>query len=241
MITINSMDEKQGGIVLYFASDIHAQYGLFVELLRKIHFSPKDEMIICGDIIEKGPESIRLAKLVFQMPNIRCILGNHEYAFLKYYWSLMQNSPEDFDEVLRKLQAYFPEDGYLLDWDTVDGFENLPPYIEEEDFICVHAGVPLDLNGRLLPLKNVSIEQFVYDRNFKEKHVLPRDEKCVFFGHTPTSYVSGTNKILTYPRIENPRGVRDYYKVHLDMGSMTSGLVGCICMDTMQEFYVKKK
>lgn len=87
--------------MLYFASDIHAQYDLFLALLKRIGFSEKDEMIICGDIIEKGPDSLRLAKFVFSQPNIRCILGNHEYSFLKYYDVLMAQSPDDFDGVLK--------------------------------------------------------------------------------------------------------------------------------------------
>lgn len=226
--------------MLYFASDIHANYGLFMRLLEKIKFSSADEMIICGDIVEKGPESIRLARLVFQTPNILCIRGNHEYNFLKRYWALMKEDPEDYDEALRKLQAYFPEDGHLLDWDTVDGFEALPCYIEREDFVCVHAGMPLDGAGRFVPWEKVPIEHLMYDRTFYQADVLPRDEKCVFFGHTPTSRICGTEKILTYPRVDNPQSIRDFYKVHLDMGTMTSGVVGCINMDTGEDFYVKR-
>lgn len=226
--------------MLYFASDIHGHYALFMRLLEKIGFSSSDEMIICGDIIEKGPESVRLARLVFQTPNIHCIRGNHEYNFLKYYWSLMQNSPGDFDKLLRQLQAYFPQDGHLLDWDTVDGFEALPSYIERDNFICVHAGIPLDENGRFLPWKDISVEQLVYSRTFQQPDVLPNEKKCVFFGHTPTFTVCDKAKILCYPRVEKPRGISDFYKVHLDMGTMTSGIVSCICMDTGEEFYVSK-
>ena len=227
--------------MLYFMSDIHAQYGLFCELMEKIKFSANDELIICGDIIEKGPESVRLAKLIFQMPNVKCILGNHEYAFLKKYWYLMKNSPDDFDQVLRELQEYFPEDGHLLDWETVDAFESLPPYIETEEYICVHAGLPLDANNQILPLKDAEIEFLINDRRFKEPNILPKSNQCVFFGHTPASFVSGNQGIICYPRVAQPKSVRDFYKIHLDMGTMTSGIVGCICMDTLEEFYVKRK
>ena len=212
-----------------------------MKLLEKIKFSNQDEMIICGDIIEKGPSSIRLANLVFKTPNIHCICGNHEYSFLKYYWSLMKDSPEDYDKLLLQLQAWFPEDGHLLDWDTVDGFEALPYYLEREEFICVHAGLPLDSQGKFLPWDQVSAEQLVHDRTFKEPNVLPNEKKCVFFGHTPTSGVRNEEKIITYPRIAQPKHISDFYKVHLDLGTMTSGLVGCICMDTLEEFYVHRE
>ena len=74
--------------MLYIISDIHAEYDLFLKLLAKIQFSPNDILYVCGDIIEKGKHSIKLAKYISQMPNVKCILGNHEYAFLKYYWGL---------------------------------------------------------------------------------------------------------------------------------------------------------
>ncbi len=114
----------------YLTSDIHGEYDLFIKLLQRIKFSSKDEMIICGDIIDKGQDSVKLLKLIKSFPNFRCIIGNHEYAFLKHYWAIMQNSPDNFDEVLKKLQDYFPYDGKLLDWDTVDWLESLPYYIE---------------------------------------------------------------------------------------------------------------
>ena len=226
--------------MLYFASDIHGEYALFQKLLAKIKFSDLDRMIICGDIVDKGPDSIRLAQFIFQQPNIQCILGNHEFAFLKYYEALMGQVSDNFEGVLNILQKYFSTDGYLLDWDTVDRFEQLPCYIEEDEYICVHAGIPLDSEGKLVSLQDVSIEQLVYDRNFKEPNVLPKGNKCVFFGHTPASYVFGKDGILRYPRKENPSKISDYYKIHLDMGTMSSGIVGCICMDTGEEFYVSK-
>lgn len=225
----------------YILSDIHGECNLFIKLLQKIKFSLKDEMIICGDIIDKGQDSVKLLKLIKSMPNIRCIIGNHEYAFLKHYWAIMQESPDDFDEVLKKLQDYFPYDGKLLDWDTVDWLESLPYYIEEETFICVHAGVQLDRDNRVVSLNKTTREQLVYDRNFKEPNVVPLTNKCIFFGHTPTSYISNESKILKYKwDTYSTNTIQDYYKIHLDLGVWLHGVMGCFCVDTCEEFYVDK-
>ena len=222
----------------YCASDIHGEYDLFLKLLDKIKFSDSDLLIICGDIIDKGRHSIKLAKYVFNMPNVKCIAGNHEYAFLKYYWALMKESPTDFDELLKKLQNYFPYDGKLLDWETVDNFEKLPYFIEGKDFICVHAGVPLD-NGRILPIEKATCEQLVYDRTFKNKNVLPKESKCVLFGHTPTNYICGEDKILAYKKQgSDGNGIGDYCKIHLDTGTWLNGVLGCFCIDNCKEYYV---
>ena len=53
----------------YVISDIHGEYGLFIELLKKIRFSKNDQMIIVGDIFDKGPNSIQLLKFVRKYDN----------------------------------------------------------------------------------------------------------------------------------------------------------------------------
>ncbi len=230
--------------MLYCISDIHGEYDLFCTLLEKIKFSDSDTLFVCGDLIDKGTQSVKLLKSVCAMPNVKCIAGNHEYDFLKYYWSLMQASPTDFGKTLISLQQYFSFDGNLLDWRMVDWLESLPFYIEEQDFICVHAGVPLDEHDRLQPLSAVRAEQFVYDRAFKNADVIPRQSKCVIFGHTPTCFVEQTNKIIKYKReaakLDGNR-ICNYCKIHIDTGAYLTNVLGCLRIDDCAEFYVNKQ
>ena len=230
--------------MIYCVSDIHAEYKLFLRLLEKIKFSDSDKLIVCGDIIDKGQDSVRLLKFISKMTNATCINGNHEYTFLKLYAGLMRESPHDFDYVLKKLQEYFPNDGHLLDWETVDWIEKRPYYIEEEEYICVHAGVPLDGNNRILPLEKATREQLVYDRNFKSPNLEIRGSKCVLFGHTPTSYLlNGESKIIAYRRSgadKDGRKINDYYKIHLDTGTWLDGVLGCFCINNCRVYYVNK-
>lgn len=231
----------------YCVSDIHGEYDLFLRMLEKIGFSDSDRIIILGDIIDKGTQSVKLLQFISKMKNAVAINGNHEYTFLKLYWGLMRESPDDFDYILKKLQEYFQGDGHLLDWETVDWVETRPYYIEEEEFICVHAGAPVDGNGRLLPLELATREQLVYDRNFKSPDLEIADSKCVLFGHTPTSYISGSDRIIGYRREGAKKDVRgrynigDYYKIHLDTGTWLNGVLGCFCIDTCTGTYVKNK
>ncbi len=222
----------------YILSDVHGEYELFCELMEKIGFSDGDILISCGDMIEKGRHSVRLLKLLFSMKNAVLLAGNHEYDFLKYYWGLMRDA-RDYELVLQKLKAYFPDDGELLDWETVDRMESLPYYYETEDFLCVHAGAPLDREGHILPLENATPEQLVYDRTFKEPNILPKEGKCVFFGHTPTINLGFEPKIKCYLR-EGARGdcVSDYYKIHLDTGTWMSGVLGCFRVEDCRTFHV---
>ena len=223
----------------YCISDIHGHYDLFCRLLDKIRFSGGDKIYVLGDIIDKGPDSIRLAKLLFSMPNVYCIAGNHEYDFLKYYRALMQQT-ENYDWVLEKLRTYF-SDGTLLDWETVDRFDLLPFYVETDKFIGVHAGLPFR-DGLFLPPEGARPEQLVYDRVFKEPDILPQGKMCILYGHTPVRYLTGQDEILLYPRdgaVKDSRNIADYCKIHLDTGVALSGVLGCFAVNTCQSFYVK--
>lgn len=224
----------------YCISDIHGHYGLFRRLLDKIKFGSGDKLYVLGDFIDKGPESIRLAKYLFSLPNVYCIAGNHEYDFLKYYRALMRQT-EDYDWVLAQLCDYFPgEKG--LEWETVDRFDLLPFYIETDSFIGVHAGIPVK-NGELVPVSQATCEQLVYDRRFKDIDVLPKFGKCVLYGHTPVRYLTGRDEILLYPRAKAEKlsqNVADYCKIHLDTGVFLSGVLGCFAIDICQCFYVEE-
>ena len=227
----------------YVISDIHGEYELFVKLLEKINFSDSDVMYVCGDIIDKGRDTVKLARLIFSMPNVRVIMGNHEDAFMKHYEFLMKTADGNFAGVLDNLKQCITDgggDGDLLDWDIIDAIEELPYYIEEDDFICVHAGFTPDPDGKIPALDTVSAEELMNNRLFKNPDVLPKG-KCVFFGHTATSAVCGKDTILAYKRKNSPYGdIRDYVKVHLDTCTFVSGILGCFCIDTCKAYYVQR-
>lgn len=225
--------------MVYVCSDIHADYNLFIKLLNKINFSRNDVMYIGGDILDKGQNSMKLLQFIKNTPNIHTIVGNHEYDFLKHYWAIMENSPTDFNKTLKTLQNYFEFDGHLLNWDTVDYLESLPYYIETENFILVHAGLPINKDNKIAILSSVKPEFLVYDRHFKEPNVLPSTDKCILFGHTPTSYICNEPKILKYKKSGFLGDkITDYCKIHLDVGTWLNKTMGCLCIDTLEEFYV---
>ena len=221
----------------YFVSDLHGEYELFCKLLKKINFTDNDIMYICGDIIEKGDNSLKLLDMISKMKNVHCVLGNHDENFLKYYRTIMEKSPTDFDIVLKSLREFFfDEDGFLT-WDMVDYLEFLPLYIETEDFICVHAGLPIDENGYLKNLDNVTKEEFLFDRRFKDSNIIHKSQKCVFYGHT----VSDNGEIIAYKR-PNAKGesIKDFHKIHLDTGAWQNGVLGCFCLEKCESVYVNK-
>ena len=198
-------------------------------------------MIVVGDVLDKGPESIKLLQYVLREPNIFLVLGNHEFDFLKFYHGVMEQAEEGFDEqaLLSEIRTYFPPEEAALTWEDLDRLEACPFYFETDEYLCVHAGVKIDADGHMIHPKDTAPEYLVYDRAFKNPNVIPDNEKCVFFGHTPTRYLTGRDEILLYPRTNSlTRSIRDYYKIHLDCGSYLGKTLGCFSVDLCRAYYV---
>ena len=44
----------------YVCSDIHGQYDLYARMFEEIQFSDNDHLYIIGDMIDRGPDGIRI-------------------------------------------------------------------------------------------------------------------------------------------------------------------------------------
>lgn len=223
-------------------SDIHGEYRLFRKLLDTIGFCENDIMFLLGDFIDKGKDTVKLAKYIMSVPNIKAIIGNHEHYYLSCYQSLMRElrDGDNADTVLKKLQLFFPEDTECMTWEAVDYIEGLPWYIETDAFICVHAGVGLDGAGQIIPMAKQDLNCLVFDRQFADGSVVPQNGKPVLFGHTPCNYQNGTGRIIKTPRKgRSPESnqIQDFAKIQLDNGVSYTRILGALRLEDMREFY----
>lgn len=225
----------------YLISDIHGEYDLFLRLLDRIGFSDEDEMIILGDVIDKGAQSVRLLRFIRRQPNVTTILGNHEYDFLKYKYSLERSHRGDAAAVMRKLREYFSADTETMTSAETEYIESLMPFWETDEYLCVHAGVETDSFGKILPLDLQSPEVLVYDRRFKDaERVLAPTEKTVIFGHTPCVYDEPTATFIKTPKknVAVPKKISDFSKIRLDCGVYVTGKLGTLRVEDLCEFFV---
>jgi serine/threonine protein phosphatase 1 len=58
--------------------DIHGCYNELQELLARSGIADSDAIIALGDIVDRGPESMRVLEFFRQQPNTRSLMGNHE-------------------------------------------------------------------------------------------------------------------------------------------------------------------
>lgn len=232
--------------MIYVMSDIHGQYDQYAEMLSKIGFSGKDTLYVLGDVIDRGKDGIKILFDMMNRFNVVPMLGNHEYMAYK---------------VLSKLNVEITEDNYdshldyktLISWQdwlsnggvaTQEAFTALhhsgrrkileylcefTVYEEltvgDTDYILAHAGLGNFSAER--PLYDYAIEEFVWDRaDYSRKYF---DNKILITGHTPTFMID-----------EACRGkiIRKNNHIAIDCGVVYGEKLGCICLDTQEEFYV---
>lgn len=69
--------------MIYVISDIHGCYHEYIELLKKINFCDEDELYVLGDVVDRGPDPIKVLQDMMLRANVYPILGNHDYMALK--------------------------------------------------------------------------------------------------------------------------------------------------------------
>ena len=69
--------------MIYVISDIHGNQRRFDSVLRQIALQPEDTLYILGDVIDRHPDGIRILRRIMAAPNMKMLLGNHEYMMLK--------------------------------------------------------------------------------------------------------------------------------------------------------------
>ncbi|MBQ6756306.1 MAG: metallophosphoesterase [Oscillospiraceae bacterium] len=231
------LDLSRFGRVLV-TSDIHGDLKGFNKLLSELDFSDSDALIICGDILEKGDESLALLSEIVMMAkrgNTFALLGNNDIAFT--YWRDGRATDEDMQRYLRHteksvlwdmLRALGLDDSdmgaahravFERYAEEIAFLDNLPHIIETDFATFVHAGLePLPLDEQDFHF-NIGTKEF-----HKQKHSFP---KPVIVGHWPISNYS--ERIISVAPIIN----RETNVISIDGGNSlkTWGQINCLVFD----------
>lgn len=66
----------------YVMGDIHGHYDTFMKMIERIGLKDDDRLYILGDVIDRGPDGIKLVKEIMKMENVQMLLGNHELLMM---------------------------------------------------------------------------------------------------------------------------------------------------------------
>ncbi|KAK6360433.1 hypothetical protein TWF730_006576 [Orbilia blumenaviensis] len=97
---------------LIFIGDIHGMFDEFQELLKRLEskgFLDRAHIVLTGDFISKGPDSVPLLDALIAM-NVSCVRGNHEDELMRVYWKLQKKaagieSQEESDIEVKEIEG----------------------------------------------------------------------------------------------------------------------------------------
>lgn len=235
----------------YAVSDIHGCYDKYRELLRAIQFQPDDTLYVLGDVIDRGPDGFKILLDMAQRPNVVGLMGNHEAMAIQALPGVMRNVRQIRKPALTKdeteaLKLWFRNGGELSLADFLwlndepsqivwEYMRKMPLYREveigERRFVLVHGG--LDNFSPSRPLSDYEPNEILWCRPEPDTVYYP--DKYVVVGHTPVQLLAVEDgKEDTPAKIYHNGNMID-----IDCGcTFQGGQLGCLCLDTMEEFYV---
>jgi len=121
----------------YVIGDVHGCFSQFMSLLEKIAYnSQNDKIILTGDLVNRGPDSLAVLNYCMADNNITSVLGNHD-LYLLYLMNINQGK----DELKEVVEA--DNNSQIFEW-----LIKRPLFIQISDqstqkkFIVTHAGIP---------------------------------------------------------------------------------------------------
>lgn len=152
------MDVRQGRVAYDVIGDIHGHAAKLERLLERLGYAPEGERgyrppagrraAFVGDLIDRGPEQIRVYRIVRSMVEAGhavCAMGNHEWNAIGWAEQSHKHAGQflrEHNEKNLKLHAAFLRQvgqGSPLHQEMVEWFRSLPPFLELDGLRVVHA------------------------------------------------------------------------------------------------------
>ena len=187
----------EGGNV-WAIGDVHGYADTLLALLDSLNLSSRDRVVLLGDLVDRGPRSCEVIRIVRENPQIFSVLGNHEEMMLNSF------DVDNIEMMTAQQTNWFYVGGRATNQSYIDEFTNsqgdiddfdlrmrvgkdlawldsLPHHIVLDDFRLVHAGYsPWDGD-----LDLQSTDTLMWIRGEFHNSITPVDEKrTVVFGHS---------------------------------------------------------
>ena len=226
--------------MIYVMSDLHGCYEKYKKMLEKIKFSEDDTLYILGDVVDRGPDGIKILLDVAKRKNVVLLRGNHDDTALIILQNAVSKKSKFTEEMLGDMIQLWCLDG---------GRETLGQFLtsttEEKKTALMTLKMSmiyeeLEVNGKKFFLSHTvpekekmeqfetcEINDFLWGEPDYELEYFP--DKYIVTGHTPTGYIEESSIGKIY---------RKNHHIAIDCGAVFGNPLGCLCLDTMEEFYV---
>lgn len=231
--------------MIYVTADIHGMIDKFTQLLDTIDIEdPETTLFVLGDSIDYGPSGVQVLMEMARHDNIIPLMGNHEFVTAKTLTRLMKELTDDrlsaiTEVMMQDLMSWFQIGGeptlrefYSLTmdarYDLIGYLCKFIPYthvgLNGNDYILVHAGLGGFDEKRAL--KDYMMHELLFDDTDYQKPYYP--DRYVITGHVPTRNIPGAVPDKIY---------KSGGHIAIDCGAAIGGKLGCLCLNTMEEFY----
>ena len=192
----------------FVTSDIHSYYTPLKKALDEKGFDPNNEnhwLIVCGDLYDRGAESIEVFKYIMSLERKILVKGNHDILLeelcmrgFPYSYDKSNGTTRTVQDISGKYSAYDFADACDITWNKLARYrELLVNYFETKQYIFVHSWIVLNKVGidayeyreDWRKGSNEEWEQIMWGNPFKlAEQDLNKTGKTIVFGHFHTSY-----------------------------------------------------
>ena len=237
--------------MIYVMSDIHGNLRRFRSVMEQIRLQPEDTLYVLGDVIDRFPYGITILQELMEMPNVKMLLGNHEYMML------MAMDPNYIEP---GLHTEYYRDALALWYDnsgrvTKNQFDKLDLHEKKAIFDYLRS-LPLSYeitvgNKRYRLIHAAPLELFPeYQWNYPTQTMFTVwyrwplreviDAGCtIIFGHTPTYDFNPFVSPMVIYHGEKRIGIDcgSGFPVNARSYGVPNGRLACLRLDDMKEFY----
>ena len=228
--------------MIYVMSDIHGNERRFRSVMEQIRLQPEDTLYVLGDVIDRYPGGIRILRELMAMPNVKMLLGNHEYMMLRALGAPYDDNWDDG----RALGHWYRNGGDVTHayWkrirknvrrEILDYLHSLPVSMEirvnGRGYKLVHGAPPEDYDFE--PKYKNAIHYAVWKRLDADE---PQPSDCtLIFGHTPTIHYQSNDPMELW-RTDRRIGI-DCGSGHPENGHSR---LACLRLDDGRVFYSRE-
>ena len=230
----------------YVISDIHGCYEEYMEFLEKIKLSEaNDHLYILGDVLDRGPEPMKVLLDIITRQNVTYITGNHDYLFCYFIYKLGLDlsTTETMSEAdISDFRAYLLDGGIT----TIESFmklsleerqavydflKNAKAYdevlVDDKRYVLVHAGIGGFREEK--DLTEYDALDFICGRTDYGKRYYKDRNTYMVTGHTPTMHIHADKEATIY--IGNGH-------IAIDCGCVYGKRLAAYCFETEENVYV---
>lgn len=228
----------------YVCSDLHGMYNLYEAINNFLQ--PDDIVYFLGDAVDRGPDSWKLMKAIYNNPQWIYLQGNHERMLAatideycdgfgndEFYNYACNGGADTFESWLNE--------GAYQEWSKI--LKNLPTheiYINEkgEKIYLSHAGFTptIGVDGEVIipdPRQLIS-DRFHFSDEWDEENFF---DTTIIHGHTPIPFLLYTNQ----EKIDEWNDPGAYYycgdhKINIDCGACWINATVLLDLDTFDEY-----